>query len=298
MTPTAHRPDAPPLFEPLAEQELAAYVDHRLRVGRAGGSPLAGAGDLARALSEWDGAASGGGASFNREALAAVWHWSGGLPRVVNLLCDRSLEEAYARQVRTIDADVVGAAARALQLNAAAVGAPEVLGPPAGLLPRKTASRSLVAAATIAVIAGAAATAWFLSQRTAPPAANNAPAPSINRPPPAAAPPPARTPAPVVTPAVEPAAPRVPPATSAAAAAPTAAQAGFEIVVASFRTEARAAAVAAQVTAAALPVRQREAAGWQQVIAGPFATRDAADTARAQLERAGLGGTRIVPAQQ
>src|SRR3954468_9519308 len=115
-------------LEPLAEQELAAYVDHRLSVGRSGGSPLGGARDLARALSEWEGSGPGG-VSFDRDALAAVWHWSGGLPRVVNLLCDRSLEEAYTRQVRTIDADIVDTAARALQLNAAAVSVPEAVTP-------------------------------------------------------------------------------------------------------------------------------------------------------------------------
>src|SRR3954466_5457816 len=257
-------------LEPLAEHELAAYVDHRLSVGRAGGSPLAGAGDLARALSEWEGTVPDGGVSFNRDALAAVWNWSGGLPRVVNLLCDRSLEEAYARQVRTIDADVVAAAAAALQLNAAAVSAPDpfvpaaappaVVEPMPALVARRTAPRSLVAAAAIAVVAGAAATVWFLSQRTAPPAASSAPAPSINRPP-AATTPPVPTPPPVATPAIAPAAPAVAPtvapATAAPAAAAVAAPPGFEIIVASFRTEARAAAVAAQVAAAALPVRQR-----------------------------------------
>src|SRR3954470_4650849 len=180
-------------LEPLAEQELAAYVDHRLNVGRAGASPLAGAGDLARALSEWEGSGPGG-VSFDRDALAAVWHWSGGLPRVVNLLCDRSLEEAYTRQVRTIDADIVDTAARALQLHPAAVSVPEALTPQAEAPPRKAASRSLVVAgAAIAVVAGAAAAAWFLSQRTAPPAATSAPAASINRPP-AAAPQPAPQP--------------------------------------------------------------------------------------------------------
>lgn len=287
-------------LKPLAEPELAAYVDHRLSVGRAGGSPLAGAGDLARALSEWEGTVPDGGVSFSHDALAAVWNWSGGLPRVVNLLCDRSLEEAYARQVRTIDADVVAAAATALQLNAAAVSVPDAL-VPAAAPPRKTASQPLVAAAAIAVVAGAAATVWFLSQRTAPPAANGAPAPSINRPP-AATTPPARTPPPVATPATAPAAPTVAPPAAPAAAAPAAAAVasppGFGIIVASFRTEARAAAVAAQVAAAALPVRQREAAGWQQVIAGPFASRVGAETARAQLERAGLTGTKIVPPPQ
>jgi len=66
-------------------------------------------------------------------------------------------------------------------------------------------------------------------------------------------------------------------------------------VVASFRTEARAAAVAAEVTALGLPMRQRAAAGWQQVLAGPFASRTQADEAQQRLDQAGMTGTQIVP---
>ncbi|MCU1386304.1 MAG: Sporulation related domain, partial [Acidobacteria bacterium] len=68
----------------------------------------------------------------------------------------------------------------------------------------------------------------------------------------------------------------------------------FEIVVASFRTEARAAAVAAQVSDAGLPVRRREAGGWQQVIAGPFGSRDEADAGKVRLDRAGVTGTQVI----
>jgi cell division protein FtsN len=67
----------------------------------------------------------------------------------------------------------------------------------------------------------------------------------------------------------------------------------FEIVVASFRTDARAATVATQVSDAGLPVRRRSVDGWQQVIAGPFASREEADAARQRLEGAGFSGTHI-----
>jgi cell division protein FtsN len=66
-------------------------------------------------------------------------------------------------------------------------------------------------------------------------------------------------------------------------------------VVASFRTEPRAAAVAAEVTALGLPMRQRAAGGWQQVLAGPFASRAQADEAQQRLDQAGMTGTQIVP---
>jgi cell division septation protein DedD len=87
------------------------------------------------------------------------------------------------------------------------------------------------------------------------------------------------------------------PAPEPAATAPVernATGAAFEIVVASFRTEARAASVASQVADAGLTVRQRVVGEWQQVIAGPFASREEAASAQQRLERAGLPGTQVV----
>jgi cell division protein FtsN len=166
-----------------------------------------------------------------------------------------------------------------------------------------TARRTVGAGVAIAVVAGAASAWWFMSQRKPAPAASTPPASVIRTPaPPMPAPEPPAAPAPISPPAASAVtAPGVP---SAAAAAPAqavppattgASEAAFEIVVASFRTEARASSVAAQVTGAGLPVRRREAAGWQQVIAGPFASRDEADAARLRLERAGLAGAQVVP---
>jgi cell division protein FtsN len=66
-------------------------------------------------------------------------------------------------------------------------------------------------------------------------------------------------------------------------------------VVASFRTPSRARAVAAQVVALGTPARLREASGWHQVLAGPFASRPEALDAQQRLDRNGLGGTTIVP---
>src|SRR5436305_1705779 len=40
-------------LEPLDQAQLAAYIDHRLAVSRTVESPMPGAGDLARAISEW-----------------------------------------------------------------------------------------------------------------------------------------------------------------------------------------------------------------------------------------------------
>jgi len=125
-------------------------------------------------------------------------------------------------------------------------------------------------------------------------------APSSATPPPAARPPaaqPARgAPSAGVPPAKE-AAPPGPsaPKPDAASAAAGATSTPFDIIVASFRTEVRAASVADQVTALGIPVRRRESDGWQQVVAGPFATRTAAEEAQQRIHGAGLTGTQISP---
>jgi cell division protein FtsN len=72
----------------------------------------------------------------------------------------------------------------------------------------------------------------------------------------------------------------------------------FEIVVGSFRSESRATEVAAMVTAAGLTVRQRATGGWQQVIAGPFASREEADKAQQRLRGAGFTDTQTVAASR
>jgi cell division septation protein DedD len=88
------------------------------------------------------------------------------------------------------------------------------------------------------------------------------------------------------------------PAEPVAASPPAATGRSFEIVVASFRTEERAAAAAAAVSDAGLPVRRRTAGVWQQVLSGPFASREEADAARDRLTRAGLPGAQVVPLER
>ena len=72
----------------------------------------------------------------------------------------------------------------------------------------------------------------------------------------------------------------------------------FEIVVASFRTDERAAAVVAEVSNLGFPVRRRVIGGWHQVIAGPFASRAAADEVQQRLTGAGLTQTVVVRQNQ
>ncbi len=291
----------------LTDEEVRQYIAHRLVVAREAqtASLIPGAHDLARAIAEWD--ESHRPATFDEEAMTAVARQTRGVPRLVNLLCDRALETAYAQRSRTVQVQMVDTAADALHLSVPLTTAPPDALPgidmaatnlPGGA-PGRSHRRRYVAAAAVVVIAGGIV---WLGGRTVghigdagrravdgqppqPLSRGNppAPAPSVRPTPPAgAAPQPAEPP-------ISPTATRQPPAT-----VETAAGQGYEIVVASFHTEARATDVAAQLAAFGQRVRQRAIGGWQQVVAGPFPSKEAADEAQRDLERRGFTGTHVV----
>ncbi len=70
---------------PLDRDGVIGYVNHRLVVAGLGGSSV----------------------EFSRPALEAVYHGSQGVPRVINRLCDRALERAYAERTRLIEPQFV-----------------------------------------------------------------------------------------------------------------------------------------------------------------------------------------------
>ena len=104
-------------LSPLSRPETEDYVAHRLRV--AGGE---------------------GKVSFTPGALAVVHQRSGGVPRLINLICDRALLAGYVHGARVVDASMVRRAAREVR----GVSTPEPL--------RKYAALAALTAA--AVIAG------------------------------------------------------------------------------------------------------------------------------------------------
>ena len=81
-------------LQPLNRGETAAYIAHRLAV--AGG----GAGSIA----------------FQPKALDLIYRRTGGVPRLINLTCDRSLLAAYAARKSHVSADIAHLAAEDLEL--------------------------------------------------------------------------------------------------------------------------------------------------------------------------------------
>jgi type II secretory pathway predicted ATPase ExeA len=87
---------------PLVYRDVTEYVLHRLRVASEDASA---------------------GPAFTGGALEAVHLASGGVPRLINLVCDRSLQRAFDARRKTIDRDLVTAAMRDLDLDERAAGA-------------------------------------------------------------------------------------------------------------------------------------------------------------------------------
>jgi general secretion pathway protein A len=299
-------------LEPLSADELRLYIEHRLAVGRGVStqSQMPGVKELERAMAEWEGTAAGG--TFTPDAIRAVWTLSGGLPRVVNVLCDRALEAACARRSRTVDAALISTAALAVDLRAQPpqvdpapapepvkagdVATPIVFEAAPAAAPHRKRIVALITAVALATVA-----AW-LGARALNRPADRPPAASPETTGPRGGPPDVRSaPAPPSTVTTGPAPSAAPSAAHPDTTAGGSTAAGgdatnnpFEIVVASFRTEARAASVAAAVSSLGLPVRRRAIGGWQQVIAGPFASRAQADAVQQRLAGAGLAQTVVV----
>ncbi len=301
-------------LERLTKPEVQRYVAHRLARARYGmpSSQAPGATELARELAEWEGEQPS--VDFDPAAVEAIARITGGLPRLINLICDRALEAACAAGSRVVSAPIVEATARGLGVaepalpEAPAAGAAEEIAtttPAAdGTLPwaepaspPNRSARWIVAAASLALLAGAI---WVGLRVAGPRSSDPMPTEAVrsSAPPSVPAQPTTVAPAP---PSDAAAAIGAPLAGTTATTAPSSAKpplAGttggdFEIVVASFRTEQRATSVEAEIAALGVPARRRVNGTWQQVICGPFASREAAEEAQARLNRAGFTGTQI-----
>ena len=81
-------------LKPLTREEMAAYIAHRLQV--AGGSHAV---------------------SFTPKALQYVHQYTGGIPRLINLVCDRALLGAFSVRSNKVTHDLIERAAETLDLQ-------------------------------------------------------------------------------------------------------------------------------------------------------------------------------------
>jgi len=79
---------------PLSKEQTNDYILERLRIAGAAGAPI-----------------------FSPEAVEVIHKHSDGIPRVVNLLCEHSLINAYVEQQRPISANIVEDVAHEFQLD-------------------------------------------------------------------------------------------------------------------------------------------------------------------------------------
>jgi len=80
--------------QPLLPHETAAYITQRLRIAGSNGHEI-----------------------FTPEARSAIHRYSHGIPRVVNLICEHCLINAYADQQHVVTADAVKTVARDFELE-------------------------------------------------------------------------------------------------------------------------------------------------------------------------------------
>jgi general secretion pathway protein A len=79
-------------LSPLQRGEIASYIAHRLKV--AGGE---------------------GRVGFDRKSVELVYEYSGGVPRLINMLCDKALLAGFVLGTRSITAKIVRASIREIE---------------------------------------------------------------------------------------------------------------------------------------------------------------------------------------
>jgi len=71
-------------INPLPEEEVSPYIYHRLKVAGSEGNVL-----------------------FTEGAIKRIFEYSGGIPRLINLVCDKALLAGFVMERRTIDGDIL-----------------------------------------------------------------------------------------------------------------------------------------------------------------------------------------------
>ena len=70
-------------LNPLTSREIGEYISHRIQIASHKNNEL-----------------------FTKDAVREIFHYSGGVPRMINIVCDRALLCAYSRDVKQINARI------------------------------------------------------------------------------------------------------------------------------------------------------------------------------------------------
>ena len=87
---------------PLSFEDAQGYITERLRIAGANSEPI-----------------------FSAEAIEAIFRYSTGIPRVINLLCEHALISAFAEGKRPVGSDIIDTVAREFELDTPPVAAVE-----------------------------------------------------------------------------------------------------------------------------------------------------------------------------
>lgn len=79
-------------LKPLSEPDTAEYIAHRMRVAGATRNDI-----------------------FDAGTTSTIYEYTGGVPRLINTLCDTALTCSFADSIQTVNKDVIGVAAEELQ---------------------------------------------------------------------------------------------------------------------------------------------------------------------------------------
>jgi len=81
-------------IHPLKKEEIAQYINHRLKVARA--NPKL---------------------HFTEQAIEVIYAYSKGTPRIINIICDRALLAGFAKEAFTIDHHLIEQSAKEAQFT-------------------------------------------------------------------------------------------------------------------------------------------------------------------------------------
>ena len=234
---------------PFTPGETAAYIAHRVMQAEAASA-----------------------VRFTPAAVAAVHKYSGGVPRLVNMLGEGAIAAAASQAASSIAPKHVDAAAAKMEIRPVRAAA-------------KPATRKRLLMTAAGLVIATAITAAYVASQKRPPASAAAVASD------------ARTSPPASTADPQPSAP----APAASAMAPPATPVGsFSVLVASFRQAAEAEALANDLKGRGLPVRPVRVVtsprgAWHQVLVGPYADAESAERDRVRVQQIrGYADARVI----